>query len=59
MNETAPKILEKFDADEIFNADEIGLYYRAPPDGSIRYKYESLSGSEKAIERVTGMCCAK
>lgn len=58
MDETIPQILDKFDPDDIFNADETGLYYRATPDGSLTYKYESLSGSKKALDRVTVLCCA-
>ena len=57
MNEATPQILEKFDADDIFNADETKLFYRATPDGSLTYKYESLSGLEKALDLVTVLCC--
>ena len=37
MKETIPQIVEIFDADDIFNADQTGLYYRATPDGSLTY----------------------
>ncbi|XP_008178773.1 tigger transposable element-derived protein 4-like [Acyrthosiphon pisum] len=35
-----PQILAKFSLDDIYNADETGLYYRATPDGSLCFKHE-------------------
>jgi len=49
-------ILNDFSPDNIFfniNADETELYYRATPDGSLCFKKVVLSGSKKAMERVT------
>ena len=43
---------------KVYNADETGLYYRAPPDGSLCYCHEKLSGSKKAMERITILCCS-
>ena len=57
MNEIIPRILKKFDSDDIFDAGETGFYYRATPDGSLTYKYESLSVSKKALGLVTVLCC--
>ncbi|XP_025420572.1 tigger transposable element-derived protein 4-like [Sipha flava] len=51
------KILNNFSPDNIFNADETGLYYRATPDGSLCFKKEMLSSSEKAMERITVLLC--
>lgn len=53
-----PVFLENFNADDIYNADETGLYYRATPDGSLTYKHVELSGSKKAMDRVTVLCCS-
>lgn len=53
-----PQLLEKFHADDIYNADETGLYCRATPDGSLCYKHVALSGSKKAMDRVTVLCCS-
>ncbi|KII71782.1 Tigger transposable element-derived protein 6 [Thelohanellus kitauei] len=36
--------LENFCADDIYDADETGLYYRATPYGSLCYKHIALSG---------------
>ena len=53
-----PTFLKNFCADDIYNADETGLYYRATPDGSLCYKHIALSGYKKAMDRITVLCCA-
>lgn len=53
-----PELLQTYSADNIYNADETGLFYRAMPDGSLVYKYEKLVGSKKALDRITVLCCA-
>ncbi|KAE9522886.1 hypothetical protein AGLY_016697 [Aphis glycines] len=50
-------ILNDFSPDNIFNADETGLYYRATPDGSLCFKKDVLSGSRKAMDRITVLLC--
>ncbi|XP_035212025.1 tigger transposable element-derived protein 6-like [Stegodyphus dumicola] len=52
-----PTFLENFCADDIYNADETGLYYRATPDGSLCYKHIALTGYKKAMDRITVLCC--
>ena len=34
------------------------LYYRATPDSSLCYCREPLSGSKKAMQRITVLCCS-
>ncbi|XP_035218763.1 tigger transposable element-derived protein 6-like [Stegodyphus dumicola] len=43
-----PEFLERFSADDIYNADETGLYYRATLDASLSHKHVALSVSKKA-----------
>ncbi|KAL4096550.1 hypothetical protein QTP88_021480 [Uroleucon formosanum] len=50
-------ILNEFSPDNIFNADETGLYYQATPDGSLCFKKDVLSGSKKAMDRITVLLC--
>jgi hypothetical protein len=50
-----PNLPLKFCADD---ADETGLFYRATPDGCRSYKHVTLSGSKKAMGRVTVLCCS-
>ena len=58
MSIVFPQLLREYKPDDIYNADETGLYYRATPDGSLCYAYQQLSGSKKAMDRITIMCCA-
>ena len=53
-----PSLLQKFKPEDIYNADETGLFNRATPNGSLVYKYKALSGSKKALDRVTVLCCS-
>ena len=52
-----PGLLEEYRPNEVYNADETVLYYRATPDGSLCYCHEKLSGFKKAMERITVLCC--
>ena len=58
MSTVLPQLLNEYDPEDIYNADETGLYYRATPDGSLCYAYEQLSGSKKAMDRITVLCYA-
>ena len=53
-----PGSLEGYWPNEVYNADETGLYYRATPDGSLCYCHKKLSVSKKAMERITVLCCS-
>ena len=58
MSIVFPQLLREYKPNDIYNADETRLYYRATPDGSLCYAYQQLSGSMKAMDRVTILCCA-
>ncbi|KII74924.1 Tigger transposable element-derived protein 6 [Thelohanellus kitauei] len=49
--------LENVCADDIYHADETGLYYRTTLDGSLCYKNMALYGYKKAMDRNTVLCC--
>lgn len=53
--EILPNLLEEYSPDNIYNADETGIYYRALPDGSLTFKADSARGSKKVKERITAM----
>ena len=57
ISSVLPELLEKYQSNDVYNADETGLYYRATPDGSLSYCREKLSGSKKALQRITVLCC--
>jgi hypothetical protein len=42
-----PDLLKKLCADDIYSADETGLFYCVSPDGSLSYRHTTLSGSKK------------
>jgi hypothetical protein len=48
-----PNLLQICYADDIYNANETGLFYHGMPDVSLSYKRTTLSGSKKATDRVT------
>lgn len=54
---TLGELLSQYDEENIYNADETGLYYRATPDGSLTYRHQNISGYKKAMDRVTVLCC--
>jgi hypothetical protein len=51
-----PNLLQKCSADDLYNADETGLFYRSKPNGSLSYKHATLSGSKKTVDHTTVMC---
>lgn len=50
-----PDILKKYKEDDIYNADETGIYYRALPDGTLVNKTEGVAGSKKCKDRITAL----
>jgi hypothetical protein len=42
-----PNLLETYQPQDKYNADEKGLYYRTLPDGTLTQKTEQLSGGKK------------
>ena len=51
--EALPAILKDYNAKDIFNDDETGMYWRAIPDGTLAFKSCETAGSKVAKERVT------
>uniref|UniRef100_H3AHT4 HTH CENPB-type domain-containing protein n=1 Tax=Latimeria chalumnae TaxID=7897 RepID=H3AHT4_LATCH len=52
------ELLSSYNAEDIYNADETGLYYRATPDGSMVFCKTALSSSKKAMDRIMLLVCA-
>lgn len=48
-----PQFLLDYEPEDIYNADETELYYRAVPDGILTFKKETISGSNKSKNLVT------
>jgi len=53
VTEVLPDIIKDYEPQDIFNADETGLYWRAIPDGTLSFKNADAAGSKVPKERVT------
>lgn len=51
-------IVDGFSENDIFNADETGLFYRATPDRSLVMSREECKGGKKSKERQTVLLCS-
>ena len=58
MKTILPSLMEKFAPEDIYNGDECALFYRATPNGSLCFKKEHLTGSKKAMDRVSLFVCS-
>lgn len=53
-----PKLIAEYDMDDVYNADECALYFRALPETTYVLKTEKVAGCKIAKERITVLCCA-
>lgn len=53
-----PNLRAKFSDDEIFNADETGLFYKLTPDKTLKFRGEKCSGGKLSKDRITVMVAA-
>ena len=51
-------ILDMFNENDVFNADETGLFYRTTPDRSLVLSKEECKGGKKSKERLTVLLCS-
>ena len=58
-NETSlPTILSRCNLKDIYNGDELGLFYQGLPKKALHMKGEKCSGSKDSKVRLTGMAAA-
>ena len=55
---TLPTILSKYDLNQMYNAGEFGLFYRAQPNTSLHLKNENCFGGKHSKLRLTGLTAA-
>ena len=55
---TLPTILSKYDLNQIYNADEFGLFYRAQPNKSLHLKNENCVGGKHSKLGLTVLTAA-
>lgn len=53
-----PEVIKGYKEDEIFNADETGLFFKLTPDRTMQFKGEKCSGGKLSKERITVMVAA-
>lgn len=46
---------QEYREENIWNADETGIYFRALPDGTLTFKSDNKRGGEKSKERITAL----
>ena len=52
-----PELLAQFKPEDIYNADETGLFYKLQLDKSLNFEGEKCTGGKKAKERLTVLVC--
>ena len=55
---TLPTMLSKYELNQIYNADESGLSYRAQPEKSLHLKDERCIGGKHSKLQLTGLAAA-
>ena len=53
-----PKLIEKYKAKDIFNADETALFFKATPDKTLYYKNLAANHVKVEKERLSLLLCA-
>ena len=53
-----PTILSSYKLEDIYNADEFGLFYQVIPSKSMHLKSERCSGGKQSKLRLTGLAAA-
>ena len=56
--EKLPSLLLGYQCEDVYNADESGLFFRAFPDKTLALKSEKCSGGKLSKERLTVLFCA-
>lgn len=57
FNDKIPDIIRNYEARDVYNADETGLFFRALPDKTYAFKSEKCVGGKMAKERLTILHC--
>ncbi|XP_065157210.1 tigger transposable element-derived protein 4-like [Atheta coriaria] len=53
-----PNLRKQFSDDDIFNADETGLFYKLMPNKTLKFNCENCSGGKLSKDRITVMVAA-
>lgn len=55
--EDLPNLLEGYEPDDIYNADETALFFKCLPDKTFTFKGEKCHGGKQSKERLTLLQC--
>lgn len=58
LNEKWPVIREGYADDEIYNADETGVFYNVTPQHTLKFKGEKCVGGKLSKNRLTALICS-
>ncbi|XP_031340904.1 tigger transposable element-derived protein 4-like [Photinus pyralis] len=53
-----PTIKEEYSENDVFNADETGLFFKLTPDKTLKFRGEKCVGGKLSKERITVLVCA-
>ncbi len=57
LKEEWPRLAARYAPDDVYNADETALYYRAMPETTFMFKDENAKGCKIAKDRITVLTC--
>ena len=55
---TLSVILKEYSPDNVYNADETGIFFRCLPDKTLEFKNKDCHGGKQSKERITALVCA-
>lgn len=58
INDVLPGLLENYSENDVFNADETGLFWRCLPNKTLAFKKEDCHGGKQSKERITVLVAA-
>ncbi|XP_029730316.2 tigger transposable element-derived protein 4-like [Aedes albopictus] len=58
MTNVLPEIIREYEAKDIYNADETGLFYKCLPDKTYAFQSETCHGGKYSKQRLTVLCAA-
>ena len=55
--QTLSIILKEYSPDNVYNADETGIFFQCLPDKTLEFKNKDCHGGKQSKERITAMVC--
>ena len=58
VSKTLPHLLMDYAPQDVFNADEMGLFWQVLPDKTFSFKSDQCHGGKKSKENISVLVCA-